>query len=440
MPKEFQVHYLNNNVPVLLANYPDSLTFTMGVSFNVGGRNEWQLGGSYNGISHFLEHQFFKGNEKHSPFDINKALDSLGGTSNAFTTRFATCYFTKSLASEAYNSISLWNTLLDYGKISQEEFEKEAFVVRQEFRNRQDNPVAYLFDQLEMKLFKNTSLEMNVIGTEESLSKVTLEQMEAFRDQYYDMNNAVILVLGDLTKIKVIPNLNATFGNRKTGTQKPKYQLTTYSKPTDAEFRYYRYEKTTPLAIFGISIKTPGGRSNQYPALQILMNHLSLGNSAFVHEYLVRSGVASFAYAFDSLYEDVGSLNIIVGVPPNQLVRAHDATLTLLFELSRITVTSDFLAEICDRTEYAWRIAYEEPMTVMYNQALDYWVFGEFVPFEKTIERLRNVTPDDFQSLCQDLFTNINGVYLVMGAEDSFKPSFPNSTWKGEFRTTSIEE
>ena len=54
MNKNFDIRKLDNGTPVLLALFPDGQTVTVGITYNVGGRNEWKLGKEYDGISHFL--------------------------------------------------------------------------------------------------------------------------------------------------------------------------------------------------------------------------------------------------------------------------------------------------------------------------------------------------------------------------------------------------
>ena len=112
--ENFEVRKLKNGTPVLLATFPDSETVTLGITYNVGGRNEWKKGKEYDGVSHFLEHQFFKGNPEAglNPIEVNQAFDALGGLSNAFTMEDTTCYYVKCLNTELDNAINLWNKLL----------------------------------------------------------------------------------------------------------------------------------------------------------------------------------------------------------------------------------------------------------------------------------------------------------------------------------------
>ncbi|MHA2253417.1 MAG: M16 family metallopeptidase, partial [Candidatus Kariarchaeaceae archaeon] len=285
---DFEVRKLRNGVPVLLETYKDGETTTIGISYNVGGRNEWKRGAEYDGISHFLEHVFFLGNENITPKEVNEALDDLGGIDNAFTTEDTTCYFAKVLNTEIFNAIDLWNTLLTFGEISKQDFDKEAFVVKQEFRRFEDNPPFLLQVTLQKNLFKNTSLEMDVLGNLDSLSNVSMKQMEDYRSEHYGLENAILMVLGNFDKEKVFEKLEQTFGTKKVRSDKPKYQLTTYETPIQSFIKVVTIEKDTPLVFFGLDIKTPGGKSEYANAIDILSSYITLGKSSLLQKQLVR--------------------------------------------------------------------------------------------------------------------------------------------------------
>ncbi|MCY3415085.1 MAG: insulinase family protein [Candidatus Heimdallarchaeota archaeon] len=429
----YETKNLKNGVPVLFAHYPDGQTVTMGVSFNVGGRNEWKREKSFDGISHFLEHQFFKGNDNMTPHEVHERLDDLGGMTNAFTTKPVTAYFTKSLKEEIDASIEMWSELLNYGKIRQEEFDREAFVVRQEFRRGEDNPIQYLFRRLGSQLHEGTSLEMDVIGSEESLSTVTLEQMESYREEHYDLVNAVIMVLGNFDKDDVYAKLNASFGKRKVSDTKPQQQLTSYTPPSKTDMQVFRYDKASPLALLGMGIKTPGGKSEDYYALDILKAYLTLGKSSVLQEKMVRSGISAFAFAIDGMYEDIGDLLLIVGAPPPMVEQAHAGMIHMLHEVLSMEVTTEMLAEICDRIEYDERSGGEEPIMVLFNQSLGYWARGKFESPDEYLAGIRSVTIDQYNAVRQKVLGNLEGVYLMMGSIGEFFPSFPEGTYSGEF-------
>lgn len=432
---DFEIRELDNGVKVLLALFKDGETVTIGVSYNVGGRNEWKRDASYDGISHFLEHQFFKGDpEKTTPLQVHQKIDSLGGMTNAFTTEQATCYFTKCLSEEVNEAIDLWSELLTYGKIAQEEFDKEAFVVKQEFRSFEDTPHFYLQTHMQKKLFEGTSLEMDVIGNEESLSSVTVQQMEEYRDEHYDLKNAILMLLGNFDRDEVYKRLNKRFGQRKLRMDKPHYELTQYEVPTKSEMRVVKIEKETPLVYIGTTIKTPGGRSEDKPALDLLSAFLSMGKSSMVQEKLVRTGITAFAFSYISTFEDTSSLNVIAGVPPPMLEKAHEGLFKMLYELLRREVKQEDLTNLCDRIENLSLSSSEEPLSLIFSQGFGYWNRGKFQTIEEAIVELRAVTMEEFSEVRRKVLGEFNGVYGILGKIAEFEPKFPEGTWKGEFK------
>jgi len=429
-----EVRELSNGTPVLFMNYPESKSVSIGVSFNVGGRNEWQREASYNGISHFLEHQFFKGDESRglTPDRVHEMIDDLGGITNAFTYKQVTCYFTKSLATEVDQAIDLWSELMNYGKISQKEFDNESFVVRQEFRRGEDNPIQFLFRKLSTHLHEGTSLEMDVIGNEDSLETVTLEQMEQYREEHYDLSNAAIMILGNFDKDHVFQELDQKFGKKPVRDNKPEYDLVQYTPPQETNLNLFRYDKPSPLALLGVGLKTPGAQSDDYAALEILSSYLSLGKSSLVQEKLVRTGITAFAFCTGNSFEDVGEILVLVGAPPPMVEKAHQGMMQMLYEALTMEVDEDLLNEICDQIEFDRRRTREEPIQVLLDQAFGYWDAGKFMSLEEYMGKLRAVTIEDFNAAREKVLQHLDGVYLMMGSIGDFHPTFPNDTWLGK--------
>ena len=437
MEDNFDVRKLKNGTPVLLATFPDSESVTIGISYNVGGRNEYKRDASYDGISHFLEHQFFKGNPETglTPFGVNAAFDALGGISNAFTTEDTTCYFVKCLNTEVYKAIDLWNKLLIFGKINQEDFDKEAFVVKQEFRRMEDSPPFLLYTKMKKALNKGTSLEMDVIGNEASLTSVTLEQMESYRFEHYGLENACLMILGNYDKEAVFNKLEKTFGVKETKSEKPRYELTSYTPPTESKLEILKVDKDTPLVFFGLGLKTPGAKSSDELALEILMSYITLGKSSLLQEKLVRSGVCAFATSFTQVYEDLGNLVLLAGAPPQIYPQAHEETMKMLYHVLNMELTEEWLENILNRIDYDYRSSSEEPMDMLSSQSTDYWRKGKFESMEERLAHLRSVTLDDIDRVRKQVFGNLEGIYGLMGGDtNAFTPQFPENTWNGTFQ------
>lgn len=143
----------------------------------------------------------------------------------------------------------------------------------------EDNPPFLLNVRMNEKLFEGTSLEMTVIGDEESLEAVTLEQMESYREDHYGLENAALMILGNFDKERIFDILNTTFGSRAVRSIKPSYEKVDYQPPEVSNFTVLKINKPTPLIFFGFTVKTPGGLSEDKYPLQILMAYLTLNTA-----------------------------------------------------------------------------------------------------------------------------------------------------------------
>jgi len=109
----------------------------IGIWVGTGSRNEVQ---DYEGISHFIEHMFFKGTEKRSAQQIAESLESVGGQLNAFTTKEITCYYAKVLDEDVSLAIDVLSDMFFNSQFDPKEIEKEKNVVLEEIKMYQDTP------------------------------------------------------------------------------------------------------------------------------------------------------------------------------------------------------------------------------------------------------------------------------------------------------------
>ena len=90
----FNLYTLDNGLRVVTEYIEHVNSISVGVMVQNGSRNETK---DENGISHFIEHMFFKGTEKRTAKNIVQEIENIGGQINAFTSKETTCYYLKSL-------------------------------------------------------------------------------------------------------------------------------------------------------------------------------------------------------------------------------------------------------------------------------------------------------------------------------------------------------
>lgn len=165
------------------------------------------------GIAHFLEHLMFKGTPNHPQDEFQDRVSELGGNQNAFTSYDYTAYHQTvsrdhlGLMME-FEADRMANLVIDEGDIS-----TEREVIIEERRSRTDNePGAKLGEAVNATLFQNSHYGIPIIGWAHEMAALDRADAQAFYDQYYTPNNAVLVVAGDVTVAEVRELADATYG------------------------------------------------------------------------------------------------------------------------------------------------------------------------------------------------------------------------------------
>ncbi|MGD8351871.1 MAG: pitrilysin family protein, partial [Nitrospirota bacterium] len=134
---------LENGIPVVMERMKSVRSVSLGIWVKVGSRYEAP---AQQGISHFLEHMFFKGTEKRTASDIASSTDSLGGDLNAFTSKEGTTFYIKVLDEHLERGLELLTDIFLHSTFPGEEIEKEKGVIAEEINMVEDTPDDYIHD------------------------------------------------------------------------------------------------------------------------------------------------------------------------------------------------------------------------------------------------------------------------------------------------------
>ena len=165
------------------------------------------------GISHVLEHMVFKGTKTRPAGQIAKDVEALGGYLNAYTSFDKTCYLTDMPSKEWKTGIDIvrdmaFNPLLDAG-----ELEREKPVIISEMEGKEDEPGQRLFLEIQKASLKGTPYGHPIIGTRETVKAVTPESLRAYIDRWYQPQNMMLLVAGDMDVKAVQAYIEEGFGS-----------------------------------------------------------------------------------------------------------------------------------------------------------------------------------------------------------------------------------
>ncbi len=190
-----------NSAPVVL----NSLWYKVGSSYETNG---------ITGISHLLEHLMFAGTKKHPGAQMAKLVAAVGGTQNAFTSRDVTVYFEKLPAAFLPQALAIEADRMQNLQINTKVFANEVKVVKEERRLRVvDNPQAVTLERFMAAAHVNNPYHHPVIGWESDLDAMRLEDVQRWYRQWYQPNNALIIIVGRVKPDQVLQIVKHDFGH-----------------------------------------------------------------------------------------------------------------------------------------------------------------------------------------------------------------------------------
>ncbi len=192
----FKKIVLKNGLRLILAPQSQSETVTALIIFATGSKYEEK---SENGISHFLEHLFFKGTQKRpSALTVAETLDRVGGVYNAFTAKEYTGFWTKTAAENLPLALDWLSDILLHSRFEAAEIEKERGVILQEINMVLDMPMGYVEDLWERLLYGDQPAGWEVLGEKETIKKISRSDFLNYFKSQYRAKNAVICLAGKL--------------------------------------------------------------------------------------------------------------------------------------------------------------------------------------------------------------------------------------------------
>ena len=200
---------LSNGIRVVSETLPKSRALSIGVWVKVGSRHEPKEIG---GVSHFIEHMFFKGTQKRKAKDIATEIDSLGGEMNAFTSQENTTYYVKVLDEHLETAIDILSDILLGSKFDPAEMEKERKVILEEIKGVEDTPDDYIHELFTGTVWADNSLGRPILGTKDTIKSLNHTDILTYIDNYYSPREIVISVAGNFEHGRLIELLDNAFG------------------------------------------------------------------------------------------------------------------------------------------------------------------------------------------------------------------------------------
>lgn len=193
---------LSNGLRIITDRISGTSAVTALVLVKAGSRYEHQ---SINGISHFLEHMFFKGASRYKNAKaVSEAIDSVGGEFNAFTSKEYAGYYVKTAKENMRLALDVLSDMMMNARFDQEEIEKERGVIMEEFNMYQDTPMYQVAWNFERSLFGDQPLGWDEVGTKDVIKALQRQDFVDYKESLYTPEAMVICLAGAVDHDEVV--------------------------------------------------------------------------------------------------------------------------------------------------------------------------------------------------------------------------------------------
>ena len=279
---------LKNGLRVLL--FPDQTkqTITVNITYLVGSANE-NYGET--GMAHLLEHLVFKGTPRHP--NIPAELTSHGTRPNGTTWLDRTNYFeTFAATDENLNwALDLEADRMVNSFIAKKDLESEFSVVRNEFESGENDPFRVTLQRMMGAAYEFHNYGKSTIGARSDIENVPIDRLQAFYKNYYQPDNAVLLVAGKFDEPKTLALVDKYFSPIPKPTRELRKLYT--QEPTQDGERLVTVRRVGDVQLAMAAYRVPAGAHPDSAAVQLLSDVMGNTPSGRLHKALVEPGKAA---------------------------------------------------------------------------------------------------------------------------------------------------
>jgi predicted Zn-dependent peptidase len=364
----------------------------------------------HNGISHFMEHMFFKGAERYpDTMSVAGAIDGAGGSFNAFTSEEMVGYFVKITSLRKEIAYDVLSDMLLNAKFAPEEIARERDVIIEEIRMHHDDPMSQVSTDFHRLFFGDQPLGWDVAGTEELVTAMNREDFLAHHKKYYYGANCVIVAAGDISQAEheALCAKYFVFGaGDKPAEPKPVEKIDTG--------RIFVHDRETEQAHFIFGFNACAAETADETPLKVLSALLGGSmSSRLFHQIRERRGLAYYINSALSTYLDTGIFQISSGV---NLSKINDALKYALEEMDKVRnalVTAEELTRAKENIKGHTDLALEDSRRVASLYGVREILYSKIKTPEELMAEIDAVTAEDILAAAKKYF-NKEGMKLAV--------------------------
>ncbi|MBI3756549.1 MAG: insulinase family protein [Deltaproteobacteria bacterium] len=398
---------LDNGLRLLSEEVLGMPSVTVGIWVENGSRDEAQ---HENGLSHFLEHLFFKGTSRRSAAAIAEEVDAIGGVLDAFTGKEYTCYYARVLAEHLPLALDLLTDVFLHSQFPEEEIERERSVICQEIAQIEDTPDDLVHDLFYLDFWRGHPLSWPISGTTATVSRFQREDFVKFLDRRYRPDRIFMTMAGGAKHEEFVDSVAAAFsvlGGKSIGVSAPPPVV------QPGVYPHLRDLEQTHLC-FGASCVSQ--LAPEWFAAYLL--HTALGggmSSRLFQEIRERRGLAYDVTSFLSTYRDAGYLGVYVATSAEWAPEVMAITCATLRQVAREGISAEELRRAQGHVKGSMLLGLETSEARMNRLARCEIYFRRDIPVAEVAESIERVTLDDVHALAARCFASEERTLTILG-------------------------
>jgi len=407
---DFKKIKLKNGLRVILVPEKTAKTAAIFVLVGVGSKYETK---ALNGISHFLEHLFFKGTKKRpTALKIAETLDRVGGSYNAFTSKEMTGYWAKVSSEHLDLALDFVSDIFLNSKLEQKEIAKEKGVILEEINMYLDSPRQYVGELWEDVLYGDQPAGRDTIGTKENILKFKKNDFVNYLKNNYSSKNTIICAAGKFFEKQLLAQIKNKFKGMAISPAPLKSGVIERQTTPQVLLRFKQTDQThLCLGFRGF------GLNSEKRFVQEVLSVLLGGNMSSRMFSVVRekSGLAYYVHTSSEDYTDSGYLVTQAGVPN---LKTKEAIVLMLKEYSKLKTTDISKEELKKAKDYI------NGSMVLGLESSD--KLASFFASQEILENkiltpseikaiINKISPSDLKNIAKEIFTKQNLNLALIG-------------------------
>ncbi|MCA9310781.1 MAG: insulinase family protein, partial [Phycisphaerales bacterium] len=324
--------------------------------------------------------------------DVNREFDEIGANYNAYTASELTCFHANVLPEHLDTATDILGDILRPA-LRQDDFDTEKSVILEEIAMYKDHPFWVLYERAMEEYYGDHPLAHRVLGTDQSITDLTRDQMQTYFDARYSSDNTVVALAGRLNFRKCVEQINQLCGGwKRTGARRDGARPT----PRDRDFTIHD-ERVSRAYLLQVSPGPSIQDENRYAAMMLAKVLGDPGNSR-LHWSLIETGIAEDCQAAYDPRDGCGDFYIYASGEPD---RTQEIWRLVQKEVDGLvdSLTADDLELLRNRLATSVTLAGERPGGRMQRLGRLWTYLGEYTPLEEELARINAVTLDGLRDV-----------------------------------------